>query len=96
MKAIVITKERFQADTWCIIYEDKEYFSGFFSLVTSDYLNSSREKNQTSLSLFLVHYFTEFLSENRVHSEKQYVIKASPWFLKTALSQVYMSSRVMK
>lgn len=24
MKAIVITKERFQADTWCIIYEDKE------------------------------------------------------------------------
>lgn len=53
MKTIVITKESFQADTWYIIYEDKEnILVAFFFLVTSDYLNSSTEKNQTSLYLF--------------------------------------------
>lgn len=31
-----------------------------------------------------------------VHSEKQYVTKASLQFLKAALSQIYMKSRVMR
>lgn len=64
MKTIVITKESFQADTWYIIYEDKEnILVAFFFLVTSDYLNSSTEKNQTSLYLFcspLFHWVPEW------------------------------------
>lgn len=42
------------------------------------------ERKKINLAL----YFIEFLSVNRVHSEKQYVTKASLRFLETALSQV--------
>lgn len=58
-------KGKLQADTWYIIYKDKE---NVLFLFTSCYLNSSRKK-KINFAL----YFIEFRSVNRVHSEKQYV-----------------------
>lgn len=70
-------KGKLQADTWYIIYTDKE---NVLFLFTSYYLNSSRKK-KISLAL----YFIEFLSVNGLHSEKQYITKTSLQFLETAL-----------
>lgn len=52
IKAVVITKESFQAVTWYIIYEDKEKFIGFLKNSWPPAITSSREKHQISLYLF--------------------------------------------
>lgn len=69
----MITKESSQAVTWYIIYEDKEKFIVLKKIPGHKLLLQVEKNIKLACTYFLVHHFTEFLSGNSIHSEKQYI-----------------------